>query len=127
MIGGSDVFTNVTMSVQLSAIDPARGGGRPYVVTASLSSIGLRDDTIRRAIGDCRAELPPSERSIDYDSLDHEKDDECRARSTSRKRSSGSYVRSRSCWAKAARPPRRADGSLLVSRPTIGSARNIAS
>jgi GAF domain-containing protein len=31
-------------------------------------------------------ELPPSEWSIDYDSLDHEGDDACRARNTSRKR-----------------------------------------
>ncbi|MAM37414.1 MAG: hypothetical protein CL949_02655, partial [Erythrobacter sp.] len=30
-------------------------------------------------------DLPPAEWPRDYDSLDHERDDECRARSTSRK------------------------------------------
>ena len=30
-------------------------------------------------------DLPASEWSLDYDSLDHERDEECRARSTSRK------------------------------------------
>ncbi|WP_415644350.1 IS6 family transposase, partial [Sphingomonas antarctica] len=40
-------------------------------------------------------DLPPAEWPRDYDSLDHERDDECRARSTSRKRLSGSCVKLR--------------------------------
>ncbi|WP_294278947.1 hypothetical protein, partial [uncultured Sphingomonas sp.] len=42
-------------------------------------------------------ELPPSEWSIDYDSLDQGRDEECLRRSTSRRRSSASCVRLRSC------------------------------
>ena len=70
-------------------------------------------------------ELPPSEWSIDYDSLDQGRDNECLRRSTSRRRSSASCVRWRSCWAKAARPPKRAGGSRSASRPTIAGARNM--
>ncbi len=70
-------------------------------------------------------ELPPSEWSIDYDSLDQGRDEECLRRSTSRRRSSVSCVRWRSCWAKAARPPKRAGGSRSASRPTIAGARNM--
>ncbi|WP_415643804.1 DEAD/DEAH box helicase family protein, partial [Sphingomonas antarctica] len=40
-----------------------------------------------------KTDLPPAEWPRDYDSLDHERDDECRARSTSRKRLSGSCVK----------------------------------
>jgi hypothetical protein len=61
-------------------------------------------------------DLPPSEWSIDYDSLDHERDDECRARSTSRKRLLASCVKLRSCW-------RRADRRL---KPAAGSVKGIA-
>ncbi|MES1974568.1 MAG: cytochrome c [Sphingomonas sp.] len=70
-------------------------------------------------------ELPPSEWSIDYDSLDRGRDDECLRRSTSPRRSSGSCVRLRSCWARAARPRRRAGGSRSASRLTIAGARNM--
>ena len=48
----------------------------------------------RRAASD----LPPAEWPRDYDSLDHERDIKCRARSTSRKRSSASCVKLRLCW-----------------------------
>lgn len=48
---------------------------------------------IRRELGGCSAELPPSEWSIDYDSLDQGRDDECLRRSTSPRKSSGICVR----------------------------------
>ncbi|MFT3965137.1 MAG: hypothetical protein QM690_04565 [Sphingobium sp.] len=70
-------------------------------------------------------DLPPSEWPMDYDSPDHERDDECRARSTSRKRSSASCVKLRLCSPRARQRRRRAVGSLLRSRPTIGGARNM--
>jgi hypothetical protein len=70
-------------------------------------------------------ELPPSERSIDYESLDQGRDDECLRKSTSPKRSSGSCVKLKSCWARAGRPPRRVGGSRSASRPTTAGARNM--
>ena len=71
-------------------------------------------------------DLPPAEWPRDYDSLDHERDIECRARSTSRKRSSASCVKLRSCWRRAGAQRRRADGSRSASRHTIAGARNMA-
>ncbi len=71
-------------------------------------------------------DLPPAEWPRGYDSLDHERDIECRARSTSRKRLSASYVKLRSCWRRGHRPQRRAGGSRSVSKPTIAGARNMA-
>ena len=71
-------------------------------------------------------ELPPSEWSIDYDSLDQGRDDECLRRSTSPRRLSGSCVRLRSCWARAGRRLRRAGGSRSASRPITAGARNMA-
>ena len=70
-------------------------------------------------------ELPPSEWSIDYESLDQGRDDECLPRSTSPKRSSASCVRLRSCWARAARLPRHAGASQSASRPITVGARNM--
>lgn len=52
-----------------------------------------RDD--RPQIGKRRIDLPPAEWPRDYDSLDHERDDECQARSTSQKRLSASCVKLR--------------------------------
>jgi len=53
----------------------------------------------------------PAEWPRDYDSLDHERDIEWQARSTSRKRSSASCVRLRSCWRRARALPKPASGS----------------
>ncbi|MFV0921925.1 PEP/pyruvate-binding domain-containing protein [Sphingomonas parapaucimobilis] len=77
------------------------------------------------AYREAKGELPPSEWSIDYDSLDQGRDDECLPRSTSPRKSSGSCARLRSCWVRAARPPRPAGGSPSASRLTIGGARNM--
>jgi len=63
-------------------------------------------------------DLPPAEWPRDYDSLDHERDDEWRARSTSRKRLLASCVKLRSCWRRGPRQQRRADGSRSASRQT---------
>ncbi|MFS0851311.1 helix-turn-helix domain-containing protein [Novosphingobium panipatense] len=71
-------------------------------------------------------DLPPAEWPRDYDSLDHERDDECRARSTSRKRLSASCVKLRLCWRREPRQQRRAAGSQSASRHTIAGARNMA-
>ena len=71
-------------------------------------------------------DLPPAEWPRDYDSLDRERDIECRARSTSRKRSSASCVKLRSCWRRGLRPPKPAVGSGSASRPIIAGARNMA-
>lgn len=71
-------------------------------------------------------ELPPFRWTIEYDGNHQERDVVCRRRSTSPRRSSGSCVRSRSCWARAGQPPRVAGGSVSRSRPTTGGARNMA-
>ncbi len=71
---------------------------RRFPLSATLAPhprVAERTSALRR-----RRELPRSEWSIDYDGLDHERDDECRARSTSPRRSSGSCVRPGSCWAR---------------------------
>lgn len=71
-------------------------------------------------------ELPPSGWSIDYDSLDQGRDEECLRRSTSRRRSSASCVRLRSFWARAERLPRHVGASQSASRPITAGARNMA-
>ncbi|WP_353745398.1 nucleotide sugar dehydrogenase [Sphingobium sp.] len=70
-------------------------------------------------------DLPPPEWPRDYDSLDHERDDECRARSTSRKKLSASCVKLRLFWRREPRQQRRAAGSQSASRHTIAGARNM--
>ncbi len=72
------------------------------------------------------ADLPPAEWPRDYDSLDHGRDIECRARSTSRKRLSASYVKLRLCWRRERVRLKPAAGSRSASRLIIAGARNMA-
>ena len=71
-------------------------------------------------------DLPPSEWPRDYDSLDHERDDECQARSTSRKRLSASCVKLRLCWRRGHQLPKPVAGSRSASRLITVGARNMA-
>ena len=71
------------------------------------------------------SDLPPSEWSIDYFSLDHEGEEKW-ARGTSRRRLSASCVRQRSYWRRAGRRGMRVVGSPSPSKHTIAGARNMA-
>lgn len=96
---------------------------RRWVVERTFAWLGR----CRRLAKDWEAtDLPPAEWSRDYDSLDHERDDECRARSTSRKRLSASCVKLRLCWHRERARPKPAAGSRSASRPIIAGGRNMA-
>ena len=93
-----------------------------YRATAGMRAI----NELKPILGLELTELPPSEWSIDYESLDQGRDDECLPRSTRERRSLGSCARLRSCWARAAARPRLAGASRSANRPTIAGARNMA-
>jgi transposase InsO family protein len=78
------------------------------------------------AVGAKTAELPPSEWSIDYRSLDHEGEFGWLGGGISLRRSLGSCGRRRLCWRRAARFRMPVGGSGSRSRPTIAGARSMA-
>ncbi|WP_324787682.1 MFS transporter [Sphingopyxis sp. MG] len=93
-------------------------------ITIMVGALSL--EVFATAIADVAFDLPPAEWPRDYDSQDHERDDECQARSTSRKRLSASCVKLRLCWRRVHRQQKPAGGLRSASRPIIAGARNMA-
>jgi len=108
-----DQRSSVSTSTQVAG----SGGGEPAIDRMRRSGgiagvIGQQEGDQAGNIlrGAMAPDLPPAEWARDYDSLDHERDDAFHSKSTSRKRSSASCVKLRSCWRRGRRLPKRVCG-----------------
>ena len=96
-----------------------------YERGSMLVTSNLPFDEWTTAFGSERLDLPPSEWSIDYFSVDPEGERKW-ARDTGLRRLSASCVKQRSCWRRAERRGMRVVGSRSLSRRIIAGARNMA-
>ncbi|ALJ16347.1 hypothetical protein LH19_26455 (plasmid) [Sphingopyxis macrogoltabida] len=130
--GFSTVALRPTTIITPERIDNYESGikyvspGRDFRANLALFYYKYRNAQVTITDLSAGGDLPPAEWPRDYDSLDHERDIECRARSTSRKRSSASCVKLRLCWRRERARLKPVAGSRSASRPIIGGARSMA-
>jgi hypothetical protein len=98
---------------------------KPDQVTIAINTNQMNITELMSADDIAGTDLPPSEWPNFYFRIGHEGGMEWRG-STSRKRSSASCVKRRSCWRRAGRWQMHAGGSALRSRATTAGARNMA-